>query len=357
MRRSRHVTYALPTVMPPMLGAPRVEPALLPRAVRQALRRAGLVTIRRSEYASGRECPYRLKLQAGGATESFSAYALLGSVFARAMELQFASHATLQWTQQEWLGCFAAVRAAHPGQRYLYRGSEVQWSDCKDWTQAFLSGEPWGVPLGHIITRCCAELKARGYANVESELLLRLPLHGSERGDEVEATGTLDVAADFHGFPAIGDAKSSGLWDVILKEDGQIKAQSYDVGQIRYHEQLQNYQWLLWRVRNVLASFFVLIFPANVVPYRQKNKTGERGLLLQAAPAPTLAQVLDYERDYVNFWTSWTTAAGQYRARPGNFGRSSCPSCPVLQACFGDASVSSVASTLDTPDFSYLQAE
>lgn len=354
MKKPR-VTYTLPTLIPPPFGAPIPRPALLSRPVRQRLRAVGLTTIRRSQYANGRECPYRLKLQAEGAVESFSAYALLGSVFAVAMERQFADPTTY-WSQSAWLDCFKVVREAHPGQSYLVNGSPVQWADCRAWTAAFVAGDPWGIPLSQIVARCIEELTRVGYANVETELTLRYHLHGGERGDEVEATGTLDLLADFHGLLTVGDAKSSGLWDVLLKPDGQIKAQSYDPAQIRYHEQLQNYQWLLWRTRGVLATMFVLVFPANAVPYKQKSKSGERGQLLQAAPAPSLAQVRDYERDYVNFWTSWSQlgGAGQYRARPSTFGKSSCPSCPVLQACFGDATVGAINSVLATEEFAYL---
>ncbi len=194
----------------------------------------------------------------------------------------------------------------------------------------------YGMSLMDICNMIVVWLEAGGYEVKVSE----------KRWDVVVGNvafqGTIDVLAtrniDGRVYNIIADFKAGGIADRFLGK-GSCKAVSYRDEEVTQSNQLQMYDWAMYRLHGAKAHRYAYITPVNLVPNATgKNKGKPRGDLMFDQPAVTLDQLLSYEDDlfamvkeieYSRIHNSWP------RLRPEVFGKLDCLRCPHKVACLG----------------------
>lgn len=333
---------------------PPPKPTLLPLEVRKTLHRLGLKRIRQSNVAAGRECPNKLVLSIRDQTV-MSVHALFGSVF----HLLFLD---IEMTKRRhtdpgfYVELFMIAKAADPHTRYHYRGTELFGKDIKEYGRRFASTSRTGRTLGELAIELHNIMTMNGYDVVAKETPL-VYVDGEDSEYPVTLHGTMDLDLYLYGKRVQGDIKSGGLWDVYLEDKGGVKAMSYSPVQVQYHPQLMHYDWLKGlMVPGYRADLYALLFPVNLVPYKDEKRAGERrGLPIVMAPARGAAGIGAYQHDTVAFFKSFTGPHGQYRSMPTNFGSPLCPTCPYFKHCLADTASAGTADALASPEYDYLR--
>jgi len=324
----------------------------LPYPIRKVLHQRGLVTIRQSAYAAGRECGYKLSLYPKNKEQQSSVQALCGSVFHLLVENpDEAIKRSADEGYYQYL--FKQIRDRDPDTVYMHKGSVVDWVYVKRLALKFSTLETIGIRLGDLAYRTVEYVNKSGIRIVGQERKLVL-----KDGDAlpVTHTGILDFDATINGQLAHGDLKTTGLWEPYIDDDGgSIKGTSLSDIDVQYHSQLRDYDWLRYRLTGEIVQWHFIVLPANLVPYKDIKRARElRGRPVQMAPTLGLKGILAYEQDRLDFFRSWT-AAKPPRAYPTNWGALSCPYCPFWRACQGDVTSSTDAEAFADPRLDYLR--
>lgn len=341
---------------------------LLTDVVRKELRRLGLAEFRRTNYDQLRSCPKKLVLAASKYSQiMMPAHALCGSVFHLAvMDPEQAEG--LSRVPSYYLSLFEQVRALDKTTRYHIKGQLLRWEDIKRLANAFASVDAIGITIGSLAARTAAELRVKGLEPIGVER--RIELIDGPTAIRLTLYGTVDQDALFQGRRVKVDYKTTGLWAPFIGEDGQIKGQSMTMNEITFHPQLRYYDWLDYMLGLPTAEFFAVVFPANLIPYKDVKRAGEkRGEVVQVAPVPGAFIPADrhtfrasFGVDLLNLLSVFgdPSGRGQYRAMPSVFGKPECPSCPFFQPCLGSAAAARgtlAAQALSGADYDYLRDE
>lgn len=344
---------------PPRKVVPAPPPPLLSEQVQNELVRMGLSKFRRSHFDMGRQCPKKLKLSASQDNGSFGIYYLLGSLFAL-MVLDPEEARSLARVPSYYLRKFHELREVDPDTKYHLQGTPINHGMLKQLAGLFSERDTLGLPLGEVVARTCEAITQGGVKVISTERPLPLQV------GKVLIHGTVDVEGMMGNLRGKIDMKSYGLWSPYLTEItgrklASIKGTSFSDEQIRWHPQLRFYAWLDWKLHGTHTDFFGLVFPANLLPYKDQKRAGElRGRVMQITMAPPSAFHQEFEDDFVNFLRLFTSPGGQYRSLPGEFGKSACPACPYFKPCL--SGLQSLGSTgneqlASDPALAYLQEE
>lgn len=331
------------------------RPTILPLGVRKALVAKGLTRIRQTQYGMGLRCPAMLAFSPQVA-EQGSIYMLFGSMF----HLAFidSRRARGQGNDPEYyLDLFSELRALDPNTIYQYQGSRLQWSDLQAYARKFADPSYLTMTLGELVARLTDMIMASGHRIVAAEETYTYVDGVPNSKYAIAFYGTGDLRTELRNNSYLWDVKTSGLWGPYIDGSSNgIKKQSFETAEIEQHRQLRHYGWLLYLSNQIEVTHQGILSPANLVPYFKGDQKGMiRGLPFFESPSLGPAGRAAYERDLVNFFTSFTNLHGAYRAYPSTFGTPDCPECSYFNACQGDLTSASQRDALSSPQFDYLR--
>lgn len=322
------------------------KPPIFPLDIRKGLHSYNIKKIRQSSYAKARACSNQVFLQ--GEPE-MSVTALFGSAYhLAALDVMKGVSAD----QNYWFDILLKIHSQ--GTKYKFKGNLVQEYHLADFAKFFATGEPWNMPLMAIIMTVEAHKRNMGLVVKEREKNVNFSDPGPY---PIEFDGTIDELSSYKGKLALGDGKSWGLWGPLL--GSSVKAQSTTPEQMVWDTQLTHYDWMLQRKTNgaLYPAYYYHYYPANVVPYVQKNKQGDmRGPVVVMCNANTRDFVSAYEYDVQQFYRS-IAICGPQRGRPTNYGVMECPSCNVRDLCLGSKNRKIDDEFRTNPIFAYMREE
>lgn len=321
---------------------PPPPPPLLSDEVRRKLHLLGWTTIRQSNLYTARLCPYKQALAVRQETyDSYSIFAVLGIVCHRAAQVlvqgrEFEPAHTADW----WLDHYRAwVREEKPKEIRL-RGTVLS----KDQVRQIVSrlGEPRlaGRYMADVLEGCFTPMWDMGMVPVSIEHQY-VYVDGAGSKYPIRFQGTIDLLTRmFDGTLVLWDLKFFGLLGAYLDEPESFKKQSMEQSLIQFSTQHRHYSWMMSKVGLPLPHYYGFVFPVNQVPYQKSGagyvKGSPRGPgITIPAHVPTQLYINQWERDLVEFLTSWT------HYRPKHY--ADCHSCAYLRWCLKNPGADVVA--------------
>tara|TARA_R100000789_G_C3023327_1_gene153996 strand:- start:4278 stop:5273 length:996 start_codon:yes stop_codon:yes gene_type:complete len=302
-----------------------------------------------SDIVTFRECPAKFGYKAADSTSFVTNNAMiLGSMFHKAIEHAIIDNSrdSVITSDSQWYknaGDTEYWKSVIDGIMFIdsERKHEATESDINGWVSKFVTKDLFlGKDLREIVKDTYNFINVTGHRIIQSELRLKYEdLYGQH-------VGTLDLLLqDKNDNLVIGDIKTSGLWNKLLKGSSYMK-QSMSTEQVRHHPQMKHYHWLGWRAgyfEKDDVKAYCILYPANLVPYKD-GKRKVRGLPITLAPCVE-GGVHRYQEDLYQ-WLQMIQCGVNVRTYPNVYGKIECPRCPWKDECLSDQSSTQVPNYL-----------